>query len=182
MPEPIEKRIQLREIVEEDWASVHAYASLEMVSRHQAWGPNSKEDSKAYVHEVLMEAKAIPRRQFIFAITVGETKKMIGAVELNIRDEVNRTGEIGYILHPDFWGRGIAGEAAAQVLQFAFNDQKLHRVFATCDPRNAASYRVLEKLGMSKEGRLRENIRLRDGWRDSLVYSILEEEWRESRQ
>ncbi|GKW46034.1 GNAT family N-acetyltransferase [Planococcus sp. NCCP-2050] len=182
MNEPIEKRIQLREIVEEDWGSVHAYASLEIVSRHQAWGPNSEEDSRAYVHEVLKEAEAIPRRQFVFAIAVGETKKMIGAVELNIRDEVNRTGEIGYILHPDFWGRGIAGKAADQVLQFAFNGQKLHRVFATCDPRNTASYKVLEKLGMSKEGRLRENIQLRDGWRDSFVYSILEQEWRESRQ
>ncbi|MFF4050393.1 GNAT family N-acetyltransferase [Streptomyces chartreusis] len=54
----------------------------------------------------------------------------------------------------------------------------LHRIFATCDPRNLGSARVLTKLGMTYEGRLRHTAWIRDGWRDSLTFSILEEEWR----
>lgn len=181
MSKPIPEKIQLRELAEEDWKSVHAYASLEIVSRHQAWGPNSEEDSRAYVREVLEEAKAVPRTRFVFAIALPE-EKMVGAIELSIRDQTNRVGEIGYILHPDYWGQGIAAKAAKQVLQFAFSDKGLHRVYATCDPRNLASCRVLEKIDMLREGQLRESIWLRDGWRDSLVYSILEQKWREARK
>jgi RimJ/RimL family protein N-acetyltransferase len=53
----------------------------------------------------------------------------------------------------------------------------LHRIFATCDPRNTASAHVLQKVGMRLEGRLRDTMLIRDGWRDSLVYSVLEHEW-----
>jgi RimJ/RimL family protein N-acetyltransferase len=55
---------------------------------------------------------------------------------------------------------------------------RLHRVHATCDPRNLGSARVLTKLGMTFEGRLRHTQLIRDGWRDSLVFSVLEDEWR----
>jgi RimJ/RimL family protein N-acetyltransferase len=54
----------------------------------------------------------------------------------------------------------------------------LHRIFATCDPRNVASRRVLTKIGMTHEGRMRETLLIRDGWRDSDVYAILKHEFR----
>ena len=59
----------------------------------------------------------------------------------------------------------------------SINDLNMHRIFATCDPINIASSRVLDKVGMIKEGRLRENLLIKDGWRDSLLYGILEQEW-----
>ena len=59
----------------------------------------------------------------------------------------------------------------------SFTELGLHRVFATCDPRNVASGRVLRRLGMTHEGRLREALLIRDGWRDSDVYGILAHEW-----
>ena len=74
--------------------------------------------------------------------------------------------------------RGWATEAAGLLLRFGFNDLRLHRIAATCDPRNVASARVLEKIGMLYEGRLREALLIRDGWRDSSVYAILDREWR----
>jgi RimJ/RimL family protein N-acetyltransferase len=55
--------------------------------------------------------------------------------------------------------------------------RRSHRVFATCDPRNVASAAVLRNLGLEHDGRLRHTLLLRDGWRDSDVYSILEPEW-----
>ena len=58
-----------------------------------------------------------------------------------------------------------------------FGTLELHRIFATCDVRNVASARVLEKVGMRREGHLREDSCMRGQWRDSYVYGILEHEW-----
>lgn len=63
------------------------------------------------------------------------------------------------------------------LVNFGFKELNLHRIYATCDPRNGASAKVLEKIGMVKEGRLRENLLIKGGWRDSFVYGILEHEW-----
>lgn len=171
-------RIGLRELVESDWSAIHDYASNPIVTKYQPWGPNTKEDTKAYVQEVLKDAAHDPRTRFVFAIIQLEEERLIGAVEINIRDHFNLEGEIGYIIHPEYWGQGYATEAASLILDFGFANLKLHRVFATCDPNNIASSKVLEKIGMYKEGILREHMRLRNGgWRDSSLYSILEREW-----
>jgi len=64
------------------------------------------------------------------------------------------------------------------VITFGFDTLKLHRIYATCDPRNIGSSKVLEKVGMAKEGILRENMLMKDGvWRDSFLYSVLKQEW-----
>lgn len=68
----------------------------------------------------------------------------------------------------------MATEAARLLIDFGFKELHLHRIYATCDPRNIASYKVMEKLGLTFEGRMRENLLIKDGWRDSLLYSILE--------
>lgn len=171
-------RIGLRELVESDWSAIHDYASKPIVTKYQPWGPNTKEDTKAYVQEVLKDATHDPRTRFVFAIIQLEEERLIGSVEINIRDHFNLEGEIGYIIHPEYWGQGYATEAASLILDFGFANLRLHRVFATCDPNNIASSKVLEKIGMYKEGILREHMRLRSGgWRDSSLYSILEREW-----
>ena len=102
---------------------------------------------------------------------------MIGSGELNIRDIINRIGEIAYIVNPDYWGKGIATEAAKLLIEFGFKELNLHRNYAKCDTRNIGSDKVLGKIGMTMEGRMREDLLIKDGWRDSLLYSILEHEW-----
>jgi len=98
-------------------------------------------------------------------------------IEFNIRSFIDRSGEIGYSVHPDYWGQGVATEASGLLLKFGFEELLLHRIYATCDPRNMGSSRVLSKIGMTYEGRLRDALLIRDGWRDSLVFSMLEQEW-----
>ncbi|MDW0113460.1 GNAT family protein [Sporosarcina saromensis] len=171
------KRVLLREMEEEDWVDVHHYASQEKVCQYQPWGPNTEQDSKDFVMQVLRDATKDSRERFVFAILLRENGKMIGAGEITKQDHTNRVGEIGYIIHPAYWGSGYATETANALLTFGFRQLKFHRIFATCDPRNIGSSRVLEKVGMTLEGRLREVLLLRDGWRDSLLYSVLEQEW-----
>ncbi|MBH9965237.1 GNAT family N-acetyltransferase [Bacillus enclensis] len=170
------ERLVFRELVESDWRMVHDYVSLEVVCRYQPWGPNTVEETKTYVSEVLADNKKNPRTRFMFAVVGKDDDRLIGAVELKICDSYHKCGEIGYIFHPDYWGIGIATEAAEQVLNIGFEHFHLHRIQATCDPNNIASSKVLEKIGMRKEGILRENLLIKSGWRDSAVYSVLETE------
>lgn len=171
------KRILLREFEEEDWRAVHKYASQKIVSQYHPWGPNTERESIAYVNEAMYEAKINPRVRFAFAIVENRSGELIGAGELFIRSSSHREGEIGYVIHPRYWGSGYATEAANILFNFGFSTLKLHRIFATCDPRNKASEKVLKKMGMTLEGRIRESILLKDGWRDSLLFGMLEQEW-----
>lgn len=170
------ERITLREMEERDWIDVHSYASRPSVCQYQPWGPNTEEESQIFVRQVLSDATRNPRSRFVFAVI--ENNVLIGAGELNIRSLTNREGEIGYIVHPDYWGKGYATEVATLLINFGFDTLSLHRIFATCDPRNVGSSKVLGKVGMTQEGRMRENMLLEEGWRDSILYSVLDSEWR----
>ena len=77
-------------------------------------------------------------------------------------------------------GQGYATEAARALVSFGFGTLRLHRVFATCDVRNVASARVLEKVGMRREGHCRGDKWVRGQWRDSYIYAMLEDEWSKS--
>ncbi len=158
---------------------VHKYASQDKVCEYQPWGPNTVEDSKDFVKQVIKDASQEQRTRYVFAIVDKDMGSVVGAGELNIRDFINKNGEIGYIVNPNYWGKGLATDVANLLIDFGFSKLKLHRIYATCDPRNIGSSKVLEKVGMNKEGRMRENLLIRGGWRDSLLYSILESEWKE---
>lgn len=170
-------RIALCEIKKKDWMEIHKYASQEKSCLYQAWGPNSVENTIVFVNQILKDAVKEPRARFVYATTLKNSGKMIGSCEINIRDTTNKIGEISYIINPEYWGKGYATESATQLLNFGFQILKLHRIYATCDPRNIGSSRVLQKIGMVQEGKMRENLLLRDGWRDSLLYGILFQDW-----
>lgn len=174
--------IYLTEMTEDYLLDIHAYASIQEASKYQPWGPNNLSDTKAYLEEILAENKKEKRSRLVFAVIEKENNKMIGAGELFHIDFSNKNGEIGYIIHPEFWGKGIATQVANILIDLGFKELKLNRIYATCDARNSASEKVLKKIGMKQEGLLRENILLADGWRDSLLYSILNREWHTKRQ
>jgi RimJ/RimL family protein N-acetyltransferase len=120
----------------------------------------------------------LPRQDFELAITLRAGGELIGGCSFHISDPHNREGWLGYILAREHWGHGYATEAARALLRLGFEQFSMHRIWATCDPRNTASAHVLEKIGMRREGHLRENKLQRGSWRDSYLYAILEEEFR----
>jgi [ribosomal protein S5]-alanine N-acetyltransferase len=100
-----------------------------------------------------------------------------GLSQAVLADLVSRTeDELGYIFHRDVWSQGYATEAAGLLLLFGFNRLRLRRIAATCHPDNIASARVLEKIGMQREARLRSHLFVRGAWRDSLLYAAVEED------
>jgi [ribosomal protein S5]-alanine N-acetyltransferase len=169
-------RLWLREFSQDDWQAVHTWASRPEVCRFQVWGPNSPAETRAFLQTVLDEKAVSPRTSFTLAVTLPGQGTPIGSGALFIRSDSFHMGEIAYILHPGYWGQGLGTALARLLLALGFERFGLHRIYATCDPRNLGSGRVLQKVGMTHEGRLRETMQIRDGWRDSDVYGILEHE------
>ncbi len=102
----------------------------------------------------------------------------VGEVCLFSDKQVQETGEIGYILHPDYQGKGYAAEAAREMLRLGFDDANLHRIVAKCNAENKASLHVMLKLGMRQEGIARSASFDNDEWCDLLTCAMLESEWK----
>ncbi len=115
-------------------------------------------------------------RALILAIELREERRLSGAIGLRIA-RADRHAELGYWIGLCDWGQGFCTEAARAVLAYAFETFGLHRVFATYFARNPASGRVLEKLGMASEGRLRGHVLKWGVFEDLEVRGILREEW-----
>lgn len=160
-------RLCLRPFRFEDISAVHAYAGDSEVVRYMDWGPNSPADTEAFV------SLAVNPPDGVHPFAVEHSGTLIGAVELRVTSAAHRRGEFGYVLARSAWGQGYATEAAAAVLTYAFEQADLHRVAATCDPANAASRRVLEKIGMKCEGHLRDYLHIRGEKRDRLLFAAL---------
>lgn len=101
----------------------------------------------------------------------------IGTVALTGLDWQHRRGEIGFALAREHWGRGVMSEAVPLLLDHAFGELRLHRVEADVDPRNAASLRLLERLGFVREGLLRERYLVADEAQDAVFLGLLAREW-----
>ena len=120
--------------------------------------------------------------RYAFAVTLraqdaGSENTLIGTCFLSIRPDELRQGELTYLYARPFWGHGYATEAARAVLEVGFRELDLHRIYATCRPANMGSARVLEKLGMRREGHLVQHRWMKGSWQDSLLYAILDHEW-----
>lgn len=169
------ERLLLREMEPADWSGVLRYCGDPEVARFQPWDPADEAGHRAYFEAVLADRQHAPRRAYRLAIEHCRDRLMIGTYELIIQPPWE--AEVGYFLERAAWGYGYATEAAQAVVDAAFTELGLHRVWATCAPENVASARVLEKIGMRREGHLRRHFRLREGWRDSYLYAVLDEEW-----
>jgi RimJ/RimL family protein N-acetyltransferase len=104
----------------------------------------------------------------------------IGAVGLERHDPHDRA-ELGYWIGVPHWGKGYATEAAAALLRFGFETLNFNKIIAHCFARNPASGRVLEKIGMRREGFFRQHSRKRDRYEDIVAYGILREEFAPTR-
>lgn len=116
----------------------------------------------------------------VFAMTLRASGTLIGAVGLTI-DGDHRRAEVGYWVGTAWWGRGFGTEAVGAVLRYAFEDLDLHRVHAVHFTRNPASGRIMQKVGMTYEGTLRQHILKWDTFEDVALYGILREDWRRAR-
>jgi ribosomal-protein-alanine N-acetyltransferase len=145
-------RLRLRAPVQDDAASIFAsYAQDAEVSRYTTWSPHTSVD----VTRTWLEECAAGWRMgtaFSWLISLDDGARTAGMVELR---RVGLRLELGYVLAQPYWGRGLMTEAAGAVVNWAVAQPQVYRVWATVDLENRASQRVLEKVGMTREGVLR---------------------------
>jgi RimJ/RimL family protein N-acetyltransferase len=179
LAEPIQtQRLRLRPFAAGDFDALLAYQSRDDVTRYLYWGARSREEVREAL-ELKMAATAIRAEGDFLALAAesASTGEIVGDVVLGLVSEEHRTGEIGFIVHPDHHGHGYATEAAEPLLRIAFEQLGLHRVIGNVEARNVASARVLEKLGMRREAHLVENEFVKGEWQSELVFAILDREW-----
>ena len=175
------ERLLLREIREDDGPAVLAWHREPAYRRFYDHADETEADVRAFLEPFLDQQKEEPRRMFNFGIALPDTGELIGIAGVRQRVPEQPRGDIGYELAPWHWGTGYATEAAEAVLALGFETLGLHKLTAACVAENTGSVRVLRKLGMRVEARLREYGQVRGRWHDELLWGILASEWRASR-
>jgi RimJ/RimL family protein N-acetyltransferase len=166
-------RLILRGYEKKDFDSVHSYGSLTTFSQYEPWGPNTIEDTQRFISDMILQASTKPRYKFDLALELKESGRMIGGAGIRRESQDSVIANLGWAVHPDFQGQGLATEAARRLIQFGFEELKLKVIYATCDARNQASFRVMEKLGMKRVGLLIGDKKQKGHLRDTLRYEIL---------
>lgn len=172
--------VTLHEIEEGDLEAVAAWAMDPLVTAFLTWDAGDRQGAQRWISNARSEAQRVPRRVWELSACDG-TDHVIGSGRLSILDPANRSGDIGYVVRRDHWGRGFGTAIAVELIEFGFRRLQLHRLWATCIAENVGSARVLEHAGMQLEGRLRDHVLLRGQWRDSLLYAIVQDKdagWR----
>ncbi|TDL30721.1 N-acetyltransferase [Jeotgalibacillus sp. S-D1] len=143
-----------------------------------------KHPESFYTREVQLEKLAETQTQqklgkeYSWGIFLADTSELIGSISIySIRRLPFSSAFIGYSLDESRTMRGLGTEAVTAALRFAFRDFGLHRMEALVSPRNGASIKVLEKVGMQKEGCLRKNLYINGTWEDHFIYSMIEDEF-----
>lgn len=174
------KRLQLRLISLSDLEFIHNLLSNPETDRYNALGtPASIDETKNWISPWIVENELEPIKNYTWIIEDLVTKDALGLFGIKLSLNKYHRGEVWYKIHPTHWKNGYATEALNCVLDFGFEKCNLHRIQAGCAVDNIGSIRVLEKVGMIKEGRGRKLLPLKSGWSDNFEFSILESDNRE---
>ena len=149
------------------------------VSRYLLWEPMDLEAAAALLGRRLTGSRIAKEGDgILLVVTERASDRFVGEVMLRLTSASSLQGEIGWSIHPDMQGRGYATEAAREMLRLGFEGLGLHRIMADSDPRNAASIKVMEKLGMRREAHHVDSMFLKGEWVGAVVGAMLESEWR----
>lgn len=164
------ERLILREYKESDWEAVHVYSQQEEILAYEAWGPNTEEETKAFIRRSIDERNEIPRKGITLAITLKNEGDLIGGCGFRISDESANQGYFGYIINPKFWGKGFATEACKSLLDFVVREFAITEIEAKCDVLNIASQKVLEKCGLKVVKKFKQKKKVKGRFPDTFLY------------
>lgn len=170
-------RIILREITMDDYQFLYDLETNEHSLKYESDTVPTKEDVDKKLEKILNYIEDEDRTDYILLVERKEEKLPIGKVLLwQIAEHIDEW-EVGWMIDYNHWGQGYASEAAKALLEFGFNQLGANRIVANCNDENLASERVMQKIGMTKEGVFRETRKLYDKMYGSCIYSILKREY-----
>lgn len=164
------ERLCIRHFLMADWQDLYTYTSDAKVMKYIPEAIFTEDSAKQLI------AKSQGEQAIFFAVALQDSDKVIGHISFE-KSFGNHTYEIGWVFNPLYYNKGYATEAAQAIITYGFTTLKLHRIVATCQPENIGSYRVMEKIGMRKEGFFKKCIPYGDEWWDEYYYAILAEEF-----
>lgn len=176
VPEIKTERLLLRKMKKSDYRDMYEYARRPEVTEFLTWDPHPDEDyTYRYLDYIATRYKA--GDFYDWAVVYRSNKKMIGTCGFTKFDIQNNSGEIGYVLNPDYWGMGIAPEAVSAIMKFGFVDLNLHRIEARFMQGNERSRKVMEKCGMKFEGYKRSSLLINSTYRTVGECAIISDEY-----
>jgi ribosomal-protein-alanine N-acetyltransferase len=166
------KNLTLRKIEYTDIHDIYSYAQNPEVAKYVLWEPHEdKSDTFEFlnaIYELYNHGKPAP-----WGIFHNEDKKIIGTIGYHRWEIKHYCAEIGYALSKEYWNKGIITEAALRIIEFGFNEMKLNRIEARCQTENTASAKVLQKIGFTYEGLLREQMFVKNNFQNLMLFSLL---------
>ncbi|MDR1531683.1 MAG: GNAT family N-acetyltransferase [Clostridiales bacterium] len=164
------ERLILRPLTVGDFEAAHSWAGNPANTRYMTWGPNTEGQTRSFL-ETVSAGKD-------YAVALKEFGKVIGSCGI-YPDSANDTGELGWIIHKDYWKQGYGTELGGELIRYGFKDLRLRRIVASCAAVNYGSYRVMEKNGMRREAlHVKAHwARVDKEWIDGAVYAILAEDY-----
>ena len=170
------QRLLLRKILISDYQDMYDYSSRPETSRYLLWSPHvSPRYTRKYIS--YLQGQYRDENFYDFALIEKESGKMIGTCGFTGFDLENNSAELGYVLHPDHWGKGLAKEAILRVMSFGFAELRLHRMTAKIMTQNAQSRRVAEKCGMRHEATHIDGMRIKGNYETIEEYALLAREF-----
>jgi RimJ/RimL family protein N-acetyltransferase len=174
-------RLILRRLRDSDLPTFCRYRSDPQVAQYQDWVAFPEEVGLRFFAGQAKLHPDIPGTWFQMAIELAETGELVGDCGLHPLPDQPRQVEIGFTLSPDHQDKGYATEAVACLLDYVFGRLNKHRAIAITDATNVPAARVLERVGMRREGHFLQNVWFKGGWGDEYLYALLEREWRGAR-
>lgn len=177
LPDIETERLYLRPRLVSDAEEIFAYAGLPEVTWPAGFPPAESVEAEAYYLENIMPKRWVEQKvPSGYSICLKGPNKVIGSVDFNKR-HADDVLEMGYLLHPDYWGQGLVPEAARALLEVGFTLLNLHKIEIECYGYNKASQHIAEKLGFTLEARIRDRKDAQGKRCDLLRYGLLKSEW-----
>ncbi len=170
-------RLILRRLRHADLLALYGYRSDPEVARYQDWNDFSEEAGRRLITEQAERHPGVPGTWFQMGIELRESGQLIGDCGLHTLRDHPQQAEIGFTLAPAHQGKGYATEAIRCLLGYVFGTLGTHRVIAMTDARNAPAARILERVGMRREGHFLQNVWFKGAWGDEYLYAVLAREW-----
>ncbi len=171
------RRLTIRDYAATDAPAVFAYTQDPAYWQFQSAEAPMAAQIDTLLQWVVKEQAVQPRTMFFLAAARKDTGEIVGEGVLKIINPAERQGEIGFGVAPKHWRQGFGAELATALVDVAFKHFKLHRVAAQCSPDNKGSIRIMQKLGMAREGLLRDIHFARGRWWSTVIYAVLDQEY-----
>lgn len=175
-------RLTLRRLQSANLAGFCDYRSQPDVARYQDWETFTRADGERFLEQQSQLCPDVPGTWFQMAIELVRSGALVGDCGFHCPPHDPRQAEVGITLAPEHQGQGYAAEALGNLLDYAFFTLHKHRVTAVTDAANAAAVRLLERVGMRREGHFLQSVWFKGRWGDEFLYSVLQGEWEQRRQ